>query len=152
MGIETGEFSVLLSCTVCDSRREQEFSMPELLGLVDKQFLQMDCEKCGIATPWCAVQPDRRNSRRRASHRVPVEMPIRVEGDPGGIGFSEVTKTFDISKGGVRFFSKHNYGKGMEVLARVPYDEEFERRPVRAKVIWVRPITKGYEVGIEFIN
>ncbi len=152
MGIETGEFSVLLSCTVCDSRREQVFPMPELLDLVNKQFLKMDCEKCGMTTPWCAVQPDRRNARRRASYRVPVEMPIQVEGDPGGMDFSEVCKTMDISKGGVRFFSKHNYSKGMEVLVRVPYAEEFKRMPVRAKVIWVRPIAKGYEIGIEFIN
>ena len=126
--------------------------MPELLDLVDKQSRQQDCDRCQASTSWCASEPDRRNSRRRRSRRVPVTMPIQVQIDPDGMGITEVTHTVDISKGGVRFLSKHNISEGMEVVARVPYDPEFEQMGVRAKVIWVRPVEKGVEIGIEFLT
>lgn len=149
---DSGKFEVLLACTVCGTKRADEFSMPELLNLVDVQSKLMACERCQVSTSWSALEQDRRAGSRRSSWRVPVRMPIHVQTDPDGGGLAETTHTVNVSKGGVRFFSQRNYAKGMELLVRVPYDEEFEQVSVRAKVVWLSPVTQGFHVGIDFLT
>lgn len=144
MDAETGDFEVLLACTVCGTQRTGDFTMPELLDLVEVQSQILACERCQVSTSWSVLAEDRRSGSRRASRRVPVKMPIYVE----GMGLSEVTHTVNISKGNLRFFSKRNYGEGMELLVRVPYDPEVELTPVSAKVIWVSPVEQGFHIGI----
>ena len=149
---DSGNFEVLLACTVCGTERTEEFSMPELLDLVDTQSKLLACEICQVSTSWSAREQDRRGRPQRSSRRVPVSMPIHVQSDPDGMGLAETTHTVDVSKGGIRFFSQRNYAEGMELLVRVPYDPEFDQMAVRAKVIWLSPVEQGFHVGIEFLT
>jgi PilZ domain len=84
-----------------------------------------------------------KHTERRACSRIAFAVPIfvRATGSP----WPEESMTYDISRGGARFESAHNYTTGDAVLAKILWGEWESAGEIRARVVRVEaePVAPG---------
>lgn len=145
--------SALLECRRCENVSLTPLSVVELDVLTNAGLLTRDCKQCGQATPWGnaekvvgmpapgpgldpsikeVMEPPRPESSRRQHSRVSMKMPIRVRDWQGG---EEITKSENVSKGGLAFMTEKNFEIGEALQVTCPYDPRGTSIEIRARVV-----------------
>jgi hypothetical protein len=145
--------SALLECRRCHTIALTPLSLVEHDVLTSSGLLNKDCRTCGRTTPWGynekqvaipppgqepepwikdVVEPPRPDSTRRVGARVALRLPVRVR---SYYGAEEISKTENVSKGGLCFISDKDYeiGEGLQVTC--PYDPRGHNIEVRGHVV-----------------
>ncbi|MGH9377784.1 MAG: PilZ domain-containing protein [Terriglobia bacterium] len=125
----------LLACRQCKTAEMVHTSMIEIEVLETSGILARQCVKCGSQTPWGYSESEINTAdspgeaplpagataaERRRHRRVVLQMPILIRDYFGGV---EVTKSENVSKGGVGFASEKVYQIGEGVMIACPYDK-----------------------------
>ncbi len=152
--------SALLECRRCHTVGLTHISLVELDVLHTAGLLTRDCQGCGQPTPWGhaqkqvgmpvpgtesdssikeVVEAPHPAKDRRGSPRVSLRLPIRVR---NWYGTEEISKSENVSKGGLAFFSEKRYEIGEALQITCPYDPGADNIESRARVVR-RIETKG---------
>jgi len=150
---EGGGPKALLECRKCHEAALTSVSLVEVEVLETSGILSKSCPNCGTATPWGyaekpmamgtgpSVTPASAETRteavgtrveRRRHRRIPVQLPILVRDYYGG---EEITKSENLSKGGLCFCSAKNYLVGQGLLVACPYDPTAPNIQTRARIV-----------------
>lgn len=145
--------SALLQCRACQNVSLTNMSLVELDVLHNSGLLTRKCNTCGKDTAWgyphrpvggpppgaggeAAAGEDQGAgpafAERRASPRVNLRMPIRVR---NWYGTEELTKSENVSKGGLAFISDKRYELGEAIQITCPYNPGAENIESRARVV-----------------
>ena len=99
---------------------------------------------------------------KRRSHRVPVNLPVKVRGiNTQGVKFEEITHSIDVSSGGVLFLLKQPLSKGMGLELSLPLPQTMRTggpsQPVyhtAAIVIRIQPgeVPSVFRIAVKFQN
>ena len=102
------------------------------------------------ATPAVAPQPS--GADRRTSKRVALRLPIRVRGDAPE--FTELTKSENVSKGGLAFTSGRVLEIDTQLLVACPYNPDGENIEIRCRVARREDVagTGRYLYGVEYLR
>lgn len=123
----------LAACRQCKTVELIYTSLIEIEVLETSGILARHCVKCGAETPWGYSETELQSAgsvenlvstasgeERRKHRRVVLQMPILIRDYFGGV---EVTKSENVSKGGVGFASEKIYQIGQGVMIACPYDK-----------------------------
>ena len=146
--------SALLECRTCHRNVVTDISLVELDVLTSSGLLTLECEECGKPTSWSyseqprtiapgtgespSPSPEATGAHQRLYKRAALRLPIQVRDYYGG---KELTKSENVSKGGLCFTSERKYEVGSGVLVTCPYDPRGNNIEVRARVVRRQPIT-----------
>jgi Tfp pilus assembly protein PilZ len=149
---EAGEPKALLECQGCHAVTLSAVSFEEVDVLGTSGVLSRQCPNCGEAVPWTyalrrlamEAPPGEvemlseahallTGADRREYKRVALQLPAMVRDYYGG---TEVTRTWNVSKGGFCFVSEKTYLVGQGVVAVCPYQEAAEPIEVSARIVW----------------
>ncbi len=147
---------VLLECTVCRTRELARLPLKSYKTLVEKSLISLKCPHCGDATDWrlCFIEEEEGGSigapakkektrlrpagvERRRAKRLTVKLPLRLR-SAGNI--EEITRTENLSKTGVCFYSKLQILTGEEIKVTVGYAPGSPANELRARVMWGRAV------------
>jgi hypothetical protein len=147
---------VLLECTVCHGRELAQLSLEEYRSLVTQSLLRRECAKCVDSTEWrlCFMEegeegeigaPARKEKtrvrpsgvERRRAKRLTAKLPLRIRTDEGA---EETTRTENLSKTGVCFYSRRQMMTGDRVRLSVGEPAEGSGRELRARIVWGRAV------------
>lgn len=127
----------LMECRVCHTVALVHLSLAEADVLETSGILIKHCEACENNQPWGYVEKQltlngpsgeaqmiaevasAQGANRRKHQRVPIRLPILVRDYYGGV---EITKTENVSKGGICFESGKPYLIGQGLMVACPYD------------------------------
>ncbi len=149
----TSACSALLECRRCHSAAMTPLSLVENDVLGTAGLMSKECKTCGQATPWGysekqvgmplpgqESEPSLKEvmespppwSQQRTHKRVQLRLPIRVR---SYFGAEEITKSENVSKGGLAFVSDrhHEIGEGLKVTC--PYDPSGHNIELLARVV-----------------
>jgi PilZ domain len=147
---------VLLECTVCQSRELAHLPLAAYRDLVAKSLTRLQCTQCKDGTDWrlCFIEEEEGGAigapakkevtrlrpsgiERRRAKRLTAKLPLRLrkEGD-----VEEVTRTENLSKTGVCFYSKLQILTGEEIRLTVGYAPGASENELRARVVWGRVV------------
>lgn len=125
----------LLACRQCKTVELIHSSLIEIEVLETSGILTRLCVKCQSETPWgysegaletidspneAPLPAGATAAERRRHRRVVLQMPVLIRDYFGGV---EVTKSENVSKGGVGFASEKTYQIGEGVMIACPYDK-----------------------------
>ena len=139
----------LLQCRVCNKESFLPISMIEHDVLSSSGLLSRDCSTCGRRTQWsypdhtvvatAAGLDEVSGAAERASgvdqrmfKRASLRLPIRIRDYYGGV---DLTKSENVSKGGICFMSDKDYEVGAGILVTCPYNAAGHSIEVRARVV-----------------
>jgi hypothetical protein len=172
-----GSSSVLLECCQCHDVALTVFSMVEYDLLENSGSLLRNCISCRMETRWVYAQNPTRvieppplaegqapppqavteipNSvpsvptERRRSPRVSLRLPLRVR---NASDLMDLTKSENLSKGGVAFTSDKVFEVDEIVIINCPYNQSGENIEVSGKVIRRETVagTGRYLYGVEY--
>ena len=144
----------LLECGVCKSRELAHLSFKEYRSLVEQANLNRYCTQCDDSTDWVfgfvqeeltsspqpageggAKSSDSGGAERRRAKRLTAKLPLRIRLEDGR---EEVTRTEDLSKTGVRFYSHLKLVKGDAIRLSVGASLDSPGTEIAAKVMWGR--------------
>jgi hypothetical protein len=156
-----------LECSLCQTRRLWDPGETESKSLIQYGAAILPCDVCGRGTFWVHSDEDRRsNTERRDTsfsidhgkgtlggedrrvledrrmhrgpRRVPLTLPVRVRGT-GSDQFEELTKTSNVSRGGIHFYTERSYRVGQQLLVVMKYSPNSQTTAVeqRAEVVRV---------------
>lgn len=140
----------LLACRDCKTVEMAQTSLIEIEVLESSGILSRSCSQCGSETPWGYASPDNpaqpgvdsetgaKGAERRRHRRVVLQMPILIRDYFGGV---EVTKSENVSKGGVGFASEKIYQLGEGVMIACPYDKSSQNIEVPGHIATRREIS-----------
>lgn len=142
----------LMACRVCKTVELIHTSLIEIEVLETSGILTRPCARCEAETPWGysenelqsvgsaeAPAPSAASGAERRKHRrVVLQMPILIRDYFGGV---EVTKSENVSKGGVGFASEKVYQIGEGVMIACPYDKSGHNIEVPAHIATRRDIS-----------
>ena len=149
------EVDVLLECTVCRTRELAQLPLASYRKLVEKSLIPLQCAACNDSTDWrmCFIEEEsgsigapakaeRTRLRpagieRRRSKRLTAKLPLRLR-KAGGV--EEITRTENLSKTGVCFYSKLEILTGEKINLTVGYAEGSAGNEVQARVVWGRAV------------
>lgn len=155
---EPGEMvDVLVECTVCQTRELAQLRLDSYRGLATQSVLSRECSKCLDSTDWrlCFIEEDESTGaigapavkektllrpagiERRRAKRLTAKLPLRVR-VAGGI--EEITRTENLSKTGVCFYSRLEILTGDRVLLSVGYAPGSGERDLKARIVWGRSV------------
>lgn len=142
----------LLACRKCKTVELIHTSMIEIEVLETAGILARQCVKCDSQTPWgyaeseleaaaspgeTPIPPGATDAERRRHRRVVLQMPILIRDYFGSV---EVTKSENVSKGGVGFASEKIYQIGEGVMIACPYDKASQNIEVPGHIVSRREI------------
>ena len=147
---------VLLACTVCHTRELAQLSLESYRGLVTKSLVTRDCGKCLDSTEWrlCFIEEGEEGDigapaikektrlraagvERRRAKRLTAKLPLRLRTSDGA---EEVTRTENLSKTGVCFYSRRQMMAGDRIALAVGDPSATPGHKLRARVVWVRAV------------
>jgi PilZ domain len=147
---------VLLECTVCRSRELAQLSLEEYRGLVSKSLLSRECARCTDSTEWrlCFIEEGEEDAigapakkektrlrpsgaERRRAKRLTAKLPLRLRTSEGE---EETTRTENLSKTGVCFYSRREMMTGDLIALSVGEPLTGSGREVRARIVWGRSV------------
>lgn len=142
----------LVACRQCKTVELIHTSLIEIEVLETSGILARRCVKCGAETPWGYSETELQTAgsaenpafaaasgeERRRHRRVVLQMPILIRDYFGG---AEVTKSENVSKGGVGFASEKIYQIGQGVMIACPYDKASHNIEVPGHIASRRDIT-----------
>lgn len=145
LGEETAP-KALLACRDCKTIELAQTSLIEIEVLDSSGILTRLCSQCGSETPWGYAAPDdgtqpgaeAKGAERRRHRRVVLQMPVLIRDYFGGV---EVTKSENVSKGGVGFASEKIYQLGEGVMIACPYDKSSHNIEVAGHIATRREIS-----------
>jgi PilZ domain-containing protein len=122
--------------------------MVELDVLTSSGLLTRKCDVCGQSTAWSYAEQPRpiapgggevfsessegAGAHQRLYKRAALRLPIQVRDYYGG---AEITKSENVSKGGLCFTSENKYEVGSGILVTCPYNPRGNNIEVRARVV-----------------
>jgi hypothetical protein len=146
--------AALLECRRCHTVAMIRLSLVEVEVLQTSGLLSLKCEHCKTATPWGYVEkqvamntpPNEATMMTQAAaaaasagidlrrhRRVALQLPVLVRNFSGNV---DVTKSENVSKGGICFASEKNFLIGEGVLVACPYSgENNQNLEVNAKTV-----------------
>ncbi|MGH9449806.1 MAG: PilZ domain-containing protein [Terriglobia bacterium] len=144
----------LLACRKCQGMEMVRLGMIEVEVLDTAGIFARACPACGVMTPWGYAESQIRAAgealspptpagaspsakERRKHRRVVLQMAIRIKDYFGGI---EITKSENVSKGGVSFASDKVYQLGEGVMVACPYNKHGENIEVPAHIVSCRDV------------
>lgn len=155
------EPKALLSCRLCQAAELMPLALVEVDVLETAGILSRPCHNCKTITPWgysgneytpegtqdremvlpgnVALGPPS-GAERRKHRRAVLQLPILVRDYFGGV---EITKSENVSKGGICFSSEKNYYLGEGLLVACPYNKNAQNLEMFAQVASRREITKS---------
>jgi len=142
---------VLLECRACHKQDLKMISQMELDALDSTGILAFSCDNCKRLTYWNYADPGRRPAvlppadlvappdaprdqkgiEKRTAKRMGMKMDILVR---NAKGVEEITKTEDVSKGGVAVALSMDLTVGEEVIVVCPYSGQGPRFDQKAQV------------------
>jgi hypothetical protein len=147
---------VLLECTVCRTRELAQLSLESYRGLVTSSLVSRDCKRCLDSTDWrmCFIEEGEEGAigapaikektrlrpagaERRRAKRLTAKLPLRVRTPDGA---EEVTRTENLSKTGVCFYSQREMMTGDRIALAVGDPSATLQHELRAQVVWVRAV------------
>jgi len=146
---------VLLECTVCRTRELAQLPLAAYRKLVEKSLIALKCATCNDATDWrlCFIEEENGGPgapakaektrlraagiERRRAKRLTAKLPLRLR---KAEGTEEITRTENLSKTGVCFYSKLQILTGEQIRLTVGYTEGSGGNEVRAQVVWGRAV------------
>jgi hypothetical protein len=160
---ESSAPSALLQCRKCLTTAVLNISLVEVDVLETAGILSWPCDTCGQATPWGYAEKDPVAQQSlesstvkpagdlyfRKHRRVCLQLPMRIRKYSGD---TEITKSEDISKGGLCFISSKHYYPGEGVLVACPYNATGQNIELEAQIVRQREIegTSRKIYGIKF--
>lgn len=148
-----------LYCATCGVVTEWNSQQPDRRQLAaERRAAQQKTQEADRRAAYQKIEAERRaqterrtGKDRRRSNRARMKLPIRIRFKAGPEMVSEVSKTLDISRHGVRFVCSRQLELGQEVFVLAPYNESEELPETRARVIRVFPHEDKYSVAVEYI-
>lgn len=158
----------LLECRACHKQALRSVTIMELEALNSTGIVALTCDHCRKLTYWICADLDRRprelppsdlvaprveprateGAEKRKAKRLGMKMPILVRNSRGE---EEITKTENISKGGVAVSLSMNLAVGDQVTVVCPYSaqsQNFERKAqVRQRTSIVFNAQRLYGLG-----
>ena len=147
---------VLLECIECHTRELAQLSLESYRSLVTKSLVSRDCEKCLGTTDWrlCFVEEAEEGdigapavkektrlrpagAERRRAKRLTAKLPLRLHTSEGA---EEVTRTENLSKTGVCFYSRREMMVGDRIALAVGDPSASPEHELRARIVWVRAV------------
>jgi PilZ domain len=146
---------VLLECTVCRTRELAQLPLASYRKLVEKSLIPLQCAGCNDSTDWrmCFIEEEAGSMgapakaertrlgppgiERRRAKRLTAKLPLRLR-KTGGV--EEVTRTENLSKTGICFYSKLEILTGEQISLTVGYSAENAGNEVQARVVWGRAV------------
>ena len=147
---------VLLECTVCKTKELAQLSLESYRGLVTKSLVGRNCKKCLDTTDWRlffieeeeegaigapAVKERTRlrpaGGERRRAKRLTAKLPLRVR---AADGTEEITRTENLSKTGICFYSRREMMTGDRIALAVGETPPLPDRELRARIVWTREV------------
>lgn len=141
----------LLACRECKTAELVHLTLGAVDVLETAGIFSRYCSGCKRDTPWgyAPGQPEGQPlppkgegseaaqatapapSERRRHRRVVLQLPILVRDYFGGV---EITKSENVSKGGICFASEKNYQLGEGIMVACPYDQASHNIEVPAQI------------------
>jgi hypothetical protein len=155
------ESKALLACRLCQATELMQLALVEVDVLETAGILSRQCHNCNAITPWGYAgneyTPEGTQDRemvlpgtaplelpsgaeRRKHRRAVLQLPILVRDYFGGV---EITKSENVSKGGICFSSEKNYYLGEGLLVACPYNKNAQNLEIFAQVASRREIAKS---------
>jgi PilZ domain len=155
---ETAGSNALLECRDCHQVKLTSLSLVEVEVLQTSGILRKYCEHCGATVRWSYTEKkiamsgpegpgaqagkditvaDSQGRIRRRYTRVSLQLPVRIRDYDGGV---EITRSENLSKGGLCFISDKTYQIGEGIMVTCPYNSTGESIEVRARVASYREI------------
>jgi PilZ domain len=150
---------VLLECTVCHARELAQLTLESYRVLVTRSLLSRDCSHCLDPTDWrlCFIEEGEEGAigapaakertrlrpsgaERRRAKRLTAKLPLSVRIENGG---EEITRTENLSKTGICFYSRLEIMTGDHINVTVGEASGSPDRPLRAQVVWARSMDGG---------
>jgi PilZ domain-containing protein len=146
---------VLLECTVCRTRELAQLPLASYRKLVEKSLIGLKCSRCKDSTDWrlCFIEEEAgamgapakeektrlrpAGIERRRAKRLTAKMPLRLR---KAEKVEEITRTENLSKTGVCFYSKLQIVTGEEIRLTVGYAAGSPENEIRARVVWGRAV------------
>jgi PilZ domain len=147
---------VLLECTVCRTRELAQLPLESYRKLVEKSLIALKCPQCQDSTDFrlCFIEegdeggigaPAKKErtrlrpsgAERRRAKRLTAKLPLRLR---KAEGVEEITRTENLSKTGVCFYSKLPIVTGEEIRLTVGYAQGGPEGELRARVVWGRAV------------
>ena len=143
----------LLDCQLCHTVGFVPLSISQVEALRGVGFVGLPCARCNATTPWSYWElnvPIRAESGEdkttvalriekftpRRHRRVYVQLPLKVSSDKGA---EEITRTENVSRGGLAFSSCYSYQPSEQVAVRFPYDPSHEIPGTRVRIVHGQP-------------
>jgi PilZ domain len=155
-GVAEETVDVLLECTVCRTKELAQLSLESYRGLVTKSLAGRECKKCLDTTDWRlsfieeeeqgaigapAVKERTRlrpaGAERRRAKRLTAKLPLRVRAADGA---EEITRTENLSKTGICFYSRREMLTGDRIALAVGEPTPSPGRELRARIVWAREV------------
>jgi hypothetical protein len=146
---------VLLECTVCRTRELAQLPLASYRKLVEKSLIAINCSRCKESTDWrlCFIEEEAgamgapakeektrlrpAGIERRRAKRLTAKLPLRLR---KAEKVEEITRTENLSKTGVCFYSKLQIVTGEEIRLTVGYAAGSPENEIRARVVWGRAV------------
>jgi hypothetical protein len=160
----------LLACHVCGTRKIVHLDPAKLAAFGANRQISLDCDKCGKPTDWLesrqettkqpelvavnpvrlAAAPPPPGENQRKHRRVAAVIPVCIRQAGSD---DDVSTTLDISHGGMRISSSHNYVAGTYIKVAVPYSPTAVNVFVDARVVHCSkgPSQELYQLGIMYL-
>lgn len=151
-GDENSYAKALLACRECQQQEMARLAIVEVEVLDSSGILARHCAACRSVTPWgyavseiketspdadASVAEAASGRERRRSRRLLLQMTVLVRDYSGGV---EITKSENVSKGGVCFASEKIYQIGEGVMVACPYGKAGHSIEVDALIVSRRDI------------
>jgi len=144
----------LLECRVCKSRELARLPLTDYRSLVAQSLLSRHCAKCDDSTEWefgfveeeaetspqatsegGVSPPASGGAERRRAKRLTAKLPVRIRLEDGQ---EEITRTENLSKTGVCFYSGLKLEKGATIRLSVGASLDAPGTEIAAKIMWAR--------------
>lgn len=128
-------FEAILICSSCTTQRLEMLTEETIHCLTMGDSLSLMCSQCHTVTEWGLAEEDRRRRQaeapaapqerrtgreRRFYGRVRLHLPIEYKYSVGGLEFSEMTATINISRSGIYFLTSKELRWGMKLMVLLP--------------------------------
>jgi hypothetical protein len=160
---------MLLECNACETREVVYLGELELDVFEANKSISRACNGCKQWTLWKQTQHEvtppkpveqeraaasavaAKPSNRRKHVRMSMRMMacIKQPGTP-----EQVVNTADVSRGGMRFYSKHEYPKGAWIEVAMPYTPSAANIFVAGRIVHAQKSKKDgmFEYGVEYVK
>jgi len=154
-GDEPADAKALLECRMCQTVALANLSVGELETLRTAGIVARGCQTCKAVTParyaqireakevaaaqgWIAAVA--RLAKPRRHRRICLQVPLGVRDSRDRF---EVTRTENVSRGGLCFTSDKDYEAGQQVLVAFPASSLSREVEVPGQIVWQTPMEKS---------